>query len=85
MMTIDHPDLPHFPEHDPPSSSEKESMREKIARQIQEYLANGKVIHKVDHTANKTWGEPIKRTRKEQIQTMKRKLPRPIEINRQRG
>ena len=75
--------LRHFPKKDPKSPSGRETMREKIARQTREYLARGKTIEQVDHTANKTWGEPITRTRKEQVATMKRKLP--IEIKRQKG
>ena len=77
---ITHPDLRHFPSTDPTTLSKKDKERERIARQTEEYLKANK-IKEVDHTANKTWGQPIKLTRKEQVETMKRKLPRhPSEI-----
>ena len=70
---ITHPDLRHFPKHDPPPKTEKEIERDRIARQTAEYLAKGKEIKEIDHTANKTWGVPVKLSRKEQLQTMRRK------------
>ena len=72
-MSIDHPDLPHFPASDPPTPTEKESLREKIARQTQEFLDKGNIIKEIDHTSNKTWGAPVTLSRKEQVKTMKRK------------
>ena len=45
--------------------------RERIQRQIREYLERGGTISQVDHTANATWGDPPKRKRKDQVKWCK--------------
>ena len=67
-------DLRHFPQYDPGKLDNNEAHK-RIEREIAEYLASGKTIKQVDHTANKSFNEPLKRTRKEQIKTLKKRPP----------
>lgn len=63
--------LIRFADKDPIRLDNSEAGRE-IAAQVAEYLANGGVITQVDHTANRSHNQPIKRSRKEQILEVKR-------------
>ena len=67
--------LRHFPDYDPERLDNK-AAHDEISRQTAEYLARGNTIEQVDHTANKTYNEPIKRTRKEQVKALKKMLKR---------
>lgn len=80
-------DLRHFPKNDPRTLTERDEERITIAKQIKEYLSTGKTIKEVDHTANASYGQPIKRSRKDQIKHVKRrqKLPQGKPPSRQGG
>lgn len=62
--------LMHFPEHDPPGSTEKDMQRSELQRHIAEYLANGGVI--TDVGADSGMHYPPRRTRRAQINFIKR-------------
>lgn len=46
----------------------KDITREAISLHTASYLASGGQIQRVDHTANASYSEPIKRTRREQVE-----------------
>lgn len=51
---------------------QNEADRIRINREVAEYLAKGGKIQKVDHTANHTYRQPIKRKRKDQVEWARR-------------
>lgn len=53
-------------------TSEKQAQRDEIERLTQEYLARGGSVEQVDHTANHSHQQPAKRTRKDQVQYLKK-------------
>jgi len=53
-------------------TTQKDQIRAEISRQIAEFLASGKNIDQVDYTANHYHQQPIKRSRREQIDYAKR-------------
>jgi len=42
-----------------------------IDKDVAEFLARGGKVHKVDYTENRSFKDPIKRTRKDQINTLR--------------
>ena len=60
--------------HRPRSATESENkptIREKITREVADYLSAGGQIQQVDHRSNHSFNQPVKRTRKEQIRHRK--------------
>lgn len=53
---------------------EKDMQSAEIAQQVADYLARGGRIDQVDHTANKSYREPLRRTRKQQVQWARENL-----------
>lgn len=47
--------------------------RENLKRDIAKFLAGGGKIKHVDHTANKSYKEPVKKTRAQQIRAVKQR------------
>ncbi len=70
-----HRDLIHFPKaQDPPSKTEKESQSDLIEKQTAEFLANkdNKIDEVDDHKRNAGFNTPIRRTRRAQINHLRR-------------
>ena len=55
----------------PPSRDTREEAHRELADQVGAYLAQGGTIDIVTHTDNHSHDQPIKRSRKDQIQYMK--------------
>jgi hypothetical protein len=51
--------------------TEKELLRGRISNDIAEYLARGGVVDRVDYTANRSYLEPPKLTRRQQVRLQK--------------
>ena len=64
--------LRHFPETDPPATTEKSRQRVEIEAQVAEYLARGLAITEYAAQDNKAAKVPINATQ-EQMREMKRK------------
>ena len=52
--------------------AEKKAASMEIAQQTVDFHARGGKVEKVDHTANHSYQQPAKRTRKEQVKYRKR-------------
>jgi hypothetical protein len=58
--------------HKDGTMSFKESESIEIDQQVADFLRGGGEIQTVDHTVNHSFGQPAKRTRKEQVKYQKR-------------
>lgn len=67
-----HPNRSGPPDSTTDHLTTKQRLREKIEREIAQYLAGGKTISQVDHTSNHSYHQPIKRNRKDNAKYSKK-------------
>lgn len=67
---LDSPAMRRFPQKDPPNGKENTALRETIAIQIEQYLAQGGAITQLSVQIGTT---VIKRTRREQVDHIRRR------------
>jgi len=65
--------LMHFTTNDPPACDEKTEQRQEISQHVNEYLAKGGQINALDQNDSASKHLPLRRTKREQIDYVKRR------------